>query len=396
MSSSSSTSPPLFNISNHIIDTQHIREYPHATKSTNDALTLAVKQYTPKSNPNPQSGDLTIVGAHGTGFPKELYEPIWEELYTRLQSQGGASGLRNAEVLGNDPSWFDHARDLLYMINQFKAEMPSPIVGIGHSLGAGQLALLSLLHPRLLSSLILVEPVIEKDIQTGKGLAFVKQSLARKDAWASREDAGAYFAKQYRRWDARVLRQWVQYGLRDVPFENKDENETDGGSSNNNNSPGSTAGVALVTSRHQEVTQYLRPNFQGKKPLSSTLSPDDSVHDATFHPDVIGPEHAIAPFYRYEPLILWKMLKQIRPSVLYLFGEKSPISTPDLRAEKLHRTGSGIGGSGGCKRGMVKEVTIAGAGHHLPFERVSRVAGETAGWLKGEMESSRRREGSKL
>lgn len=36
-------------------------------------------------------------------------------------------------------SWFDHARDLLFMINQFKANMPSPIVGIGHSLGAGQL-----------------------------------------------------------------------------------------------------------------------------------------------------------------------------------------------------------------------------------------------------------------
>jgi hypothetical protein len=35
-----------------------------------DVLYLAVKQYTPLSNPNPQSGDVTIIGAHANGFPK--------------------------------------------------------------------------------------------------------------------------------------------------------------------------------------------------------------------------------------------------------------------------------------------------------------------------------------
>jgi isocitrate dehydrogenase kinase/phosphatase len=36
-------------------------------------------------------------------------------------------------------SWLDHSRDLLYMINQFRHDMPQPIVGVGHSMGAGQL-----------------------------------------------------------------------------------------------------------------------------------------------------------------------------------------------------------------------------------------------------------------
>lgn len=65
------TSP--FIITEHIIDGQHIREYPHATRTGEDFLKLSVKRYTPKSNPNPQPGDVTIIGAHGSGFPKVSY-----------------------------------------------------------------------------------------------------------------------------------------------------------------------------------------------------------------------------------------------------------------------------------------------------------------------------------
>ena len=36
-------------------------------------------------------------------------------------------------------SWWDHGRDLLYLINQFQDEMPHPIVGVGHSVGASHL-----------------------------------------------------------------------------------------------------------------------------------------------------------------------------------------------------------------------------------------------------------------
>lgn len=62
--------PSPFNITEHVVDCQHIREYARATRSTNDALKLAVKQYTPKSNPNPQPGDVTIIGATSVGSPK--------------------------------------------------------------------------------------------------------------------------------------------------------------------------------------------------------------------------------------------------------------------------------------------------------------------------------------
>lgn len=60
-----------FRIIEHVIEAGHIREYARATlDSQEDVLHLAIKQYIPLSNPNPQPGDVTIIGAHANGFPK--------------------------------------------------------------------------------------------------------------------------------------------------------------------------------------------------------------------------------------------------------------------------------------------------------------------------------------
>lgn len=37
-------------------------------------------------------------------------------------------------------SWFDHPRDLLHLVNVKRADMPRPIVGIGHSMGGAHLS----------------------------------------------------------------------------------------------------------------------------------------------------------------------------------------------------------------------------------------------------------------
>jgi alpha-beta hydrolase superfamily lysophospholipase len=84
---------------------------------------------------------------------KELYEPFWDELLNRSKLDGynirgiwiadvanqGQSAILNEEKMGDDPSWFDHSRDLLHLINIFRAEMPRPLVGVGHSMGGCQL-----------------------------------------------------------------------------------------------------------------------------------------------------------------------------------------------------------------------------------------------------------------
>lgn len=68
----------IFEIKEHIISASHIREYPRATTNRqDDVLLLHVKQYTPKSNPAPQNGDISIIGAHANGFPKAIRAYIY-------------------------------------------------------------------------------------------------------------------------------------------------------------------------------------------------------------------------------------------------------------------------------------------------------------------------------
>ena len=128
-------SSTLFQIQEHVVSCQHIREYPRATADGQDEiLELHVKQYTPLDNPNPRPGDITIIGAHANGFPKvrlqqgwcivdkfpdlmqELYEPLWDEISNRSKSLGfrirgiwiadvanqGMSSVLNEAKLGND------------------------------------------------------------------------------------------------------------------------------------------------------------------------------------------------------------------------------------------------------------------------------------------------------
>ncbi|KAJ5308919.1 hypothetical protein PENANT_c013G04900 [Penicillium antarcticum] len=380
-----------FNVTERIIDGQYIREYPAATVSQ-DSLKLAVKKYTPVDNPNPQPGDVTFIGAHGAGFLKELYEPLWEDLLIQSGKDGfriravwiadtanlGASGIHNEEILGNDPSWFDHSRDLMCMINHFRDEMPQPIIGIGHSMGAGQLVLLSLMHPRLFASLILVEPVIAKDIFSGYAPQLTLMSLKQRDTWPSKSAAIQAASKTYKRWDSRVLERWNKHGYRSLPAPAYPQKYPE----NSQSDPP----VTLKNSKYQEVLHYLRPNYSGKSPPEQGDPRNDAAYDPVFYPDIIGPAYATSPFYRSEGPIAWKMVKHVRPPLLYVFGEKSPMSTPEKRAGLLKRTGTGLGGNGGAKRARVKEVVIQGTGHMLPLEMVAETANAVGPWVAQEID----------
>ncbi|OJJ65865.1 hypothetical protein ASPBRDRAFT_60214 [Aspergillus brasiliensis CBS 101740] len=73
----------------HTVPCQHIREYPAATARTQeDILHLAVKQYIPTINPTPLPGDLTIVIAPGTGYPKAFYQTWDSRVFARLVAYG--------------------------------------------------------------------------------------------------------------------------------------------------------------------------------------------------------------------------------------------------------------------------------------------------------------------
>ncbi|GAB7365530.1 hypothetical protein MBLNU230_g6603t1 [Neophaeotheca triangularis] len=393
-------SSSVFRVQEHKIPGSHIREYPNALANDQEEVVhLAVKQYTPLDNTSTNGRSITIVGAHANAFPKELYEPLWDELYSRLGSKGitvrnifiadvahqGQSGVINEQKLGNDPSWMDHARDLFLMINHFRSEMKRPLVGIGHSMGGAQLVNLAYMHPRLLSSLILIDPVILRVQSMDGNFGPARASTKRRDKWPSRKEAEAGFkrSKFYQAWDARVLDLWLKYGLRDTPTplypaagSSPSHPQTAKADSN-----GSTdAEVTLTTTKHQEVFTFQRANW----PTESHPYPNTDPNPTT-HPDIDPTSSPNAPFYRGEPIATFKRLPTLRPTVQYIFGEESPLSAPILCADKMAVTGVGVGGSGGARKGRVRQVTVKGAGHLIPMEKVEETAGHCVDWLVPEM-----------
>ncbi|KAJ5983802.1 hypothetical protein N7481_005901 [Penicillium waksmanii] len=387
-----------FRIVEHVVPGQHIREYPAATaNSQEEPLNLAVKQYIPLDNPNPQPGDVTILAAHANGFPKELYEPLWEEIHARAKDAGfrirsiwmadvaweGESSVLNEHILGNDPSWFDHPRDLLHLVNVKRAEMPRPIIGVGHSFGGAHLTQLSLMHPRLFHSLVLLDPVVQRQSTQLDGLSLEenKQIIAkttqlstyRRDLWPSRKAAEEGFKRSpfYQTWDPRVLERWVKYGLRDLPTLHHpldDKTVTD-----KNNLP-----VTLRTPFHHEVFTFSRPNYNhipgSGKPVNRVTHPDLDPNNKQSH-----------PFYRPEPVRIFSQLPFLRPSVLYIFGGKSDMCLPWMMADKLEHTGVGVGGSGGVAAGRVRDVLLKDKGHLLAQEAVNECADAAVAWMAPEL-----------
>ncbi|KAF9696233.1 hypothetical protein EKO04_006081 [Ascochyta lentis] len=381
-----------FRLDEHKIEASHIRNFPRALSThENDTLYLAIKQYTPLDNPNPQDGDITIIGAHANGFPKELYEPLWDELLQRSQGYGfkirsiwiadvtyqGHSSVLNEGKLGNDPSWLDHSRDLLHMVNTFARQMPRPLIGVGHSMGGAHLANLAFLHPRLFESLILIDPVIQGKVSLVGNVRPAFASAKRRDLWPSRAEAAKSFKKSkfYQAWDPRVLDCWIEHGLRDTPTKlYPDAKERQ---------------VTLTTTKHQEVMTFLRPNFRNRGGETEHDSADFTLTNPKLnrrtHADITPDEQPQEPFYRGESTIVFNQLPALKPSVLYIFGGKSSLTNDAIIEEKLAKTGSGVGGSGGRAEGRVDSVLLHDAGHLIPMEKVVETAEHTAKWIGKEM-----------
>ncbi|KAF1939523.1 alpha/beta-hydrolase [Clathrospora elynae] len=386
-------SSDLFRIDEHKIEASHIRGFPRSTATSQDeVLYLAVKQYTPLSNTGPKPGDITIVAAHANAFPKELYEPLWDELLKRCEQYGfgiraiwiadvvhqGWSSVLNEDKLGNDPSWLDHSRDLLHMVNIFHAQMPRPLIGVGHSMGGCQLANLALLHPRLFESLILIDPVIQSKVSVNGNISPAAASAHRRERWPSREEAAKSFGKSkfYQAWDSRVLDRWVKYGLRDLPtklFPDAKAPE-----------------VTLTTTKHQEVLTFLRPNFPARpgdtEPSSADYTLSNPKLNRRTHADITPYAEPQSPFYRGECTMVFNQLSSLRPSVLYIFGSESFLTTDAIIEEKMVKTGSGVGGSGGRAEGRVANVMVQDAGHLIPMEKVEESAEHISKWISKEME----------
>lgn len=237
-------------------------------------------------------------------------------------------------------------------------------------MGGNHLVNLALIHPRLISTLILMDPVIQfhasqpPSPETGPGPAYA--STFRRDLWPSRAAAEEAFRKQkfYQSWDPRVFDCWLKFGIRETPTQLY---------------PNEKGAVTLTTTKHQECFTFLRPSWEGMNEDKET------IRDLSLIPDMRPDSLVKFPFYRPEPPNTMLRLGELRPSVLYIFGGTSPMSSPPERKRKMDMTGVGTGGSGGAKAGRVSEVTLEGIGHLVAMEASEQCADAIVHWVGPEV-----------
>ncbi|KAF2127400.1 alpha/beta-hydrolase [Dothidotthia symphoricarpi CBS 119687] len=385
-----------FNVIEHRAPCSHIREYARATSCLDeDELYLAVKQYVPRvkvSGDRQRGTGITLIACHANAFPKELYEPFWDALYEYMQkaekthilsiwiadvANQGQSGIWNEGKLGNEPSWFDHARDILAMVNHFRKDMIQPIVGFGHSMGGVVLLNAALIHPRLFTTLVTFEATVFKNPRQHTSLG-ANPITFRKDQWPSREAAAKSLVRypMFKAFNSTVMDLFLKYGLRDLPTVLYPASIP----------PGSPIPVTLTTTKHQEVLNYTRAAFPPNR--STPLSEFVPTHIA--HPDIGDADwrHPREPFYRPEIPLTFLQLPRLRPSCFWLYGADTTLMPEKFkRDDRTNTTGIGIGGSGGVAQGRVREQVIPGGGHFLPFEQPQSLAENVVGpWFSSEVE----------
>ena len=279
------------------------------------------------------------------------------------------------------------------MVNHFRSQMPRPMIGIGHSMGGHNIVDLSLIHPRLFTSIILLDPVLQRLASARGNFMPAYASTLRRDIWPSREAAAKSFRSKafYKRWDPRALDLWIKHGLRELPTalypeappENcKGQSSASDGSKSSQPSSTSAKPVTLTTTKHQEVLTFLRSNHPAPGESLDAYQPSRRTH-----PDVPSSIlHTAKPFYRAEPILTFAHLPFLRPRCLYMFADQSDLSTEQMVNDRLQATGCGVGGNGGVAQGNVKSVMMEKAGHFFPLEKPDQTAKHFVSWLREDLE----------
>lgn len=252
--------------------------------------------------------------------------------------------------------------------------MPRPLIGLGHSFGGNIITNVALMHPRLFSGLIMIDPVMSRRIRYGPlyGFATMRASSSRRDLWPSRADAERAVRKNkfYATWDPRAVDRMLRFGYRDCPTALY---------------PDAAAGeVTLTTSKHHECFTYYRPTHlgprdpaTGRRAMVRELIPD-ATEDVDNFPNF--------PFYQPPTPVTAARLGELRPSVVWIAGADSQVCPPETRREWMETTGTARGGSGGAPAGRVHEFVVPGTGHLVAMEKPGAVAGRAAAFIREEVD----------
>ncbi|CAK5266241.1 unnamed protein product [Mycena citricolor] len=251
MSSSSLSSHSIaLQSTSHIFDARP--RYPHL---------LTAKRYrapsyaSPPGNSDPRQRQgergVTLVLAHGSGFHKEHYEPVIEDLHRLIAVSSatsraapriddiwavdhpshGEAAILNEEAFHRQGRMDDGAREYGRALHAFLT-LPNAgidvdfskrrLVLVGHSMGAMAMYAPSGIHLTctawLISHLAASPP---PRVFGRRGAGFRRSGAAERDqdVWGSREEAALFVkrGKMWAKWDPRVVEIFLAHGLRSLP-----------------------------------------------------------------------------------------------------------------------------------------------------------------------------------
>lgn len=239
---------------------------------------------------------------------------------------------------------------MLLVVNHFRLSVLHPIIGIGHSVGASQLVSLSLMHPSLFTSLVLIEPIIIRNGLEGGIEKLALAAIKRSWGWKTRGEAEAYFQKVWKNWDMRVRVRWVTSALVSC-----DVDKVEGG-------------TELAWTRLQELDSYMdSPELRA---VADGVSLEGGKGSVAWTP--------------YPPQI-WERVRDDAVHVLFVCGSESAQHGESVRHHWRDFTGTNekFWSSGFTRKVQVLEMKDLG--HLAPFEAPDRCAEAVATRLDVEM-----------
>lgn len=169
-----------------------------------------------------------LVFSHANGFPPGAYRVMLEILTgSHTVATFGHRPLWSADDPADLPNWHPMAEDFG---SSLANRGPTPVVGVGHSLGGVLTLLAAAQRPELFSSLILLDPVIFSGLRSffwgwmkrlGQEHRFhlAQGAARRRDRWPDRETVRASWSRKgvFQEWDPRVFDDYLAAGVIDGP-----------------------------------------------------------------------------------------------------------------------------------------------------------------------------------
>jgi pimeloyl-ACP methyl ester carboxylesterase len=153
-----------------------------------------------------------VAFAHATGFCKEVWGPVGEELGGRPFIAWNAPGHGDADEFERPADWWSFARHALDVLEPYDGAA----IGVGHSMGGATLLMAEVLRPGRFRALIVIEPIVfPPPYRRMEHMPLADGALRRRDGFLSPEAiVGNYRNKApFASWDPRVLAAYIDGGF---------------------------------------------------------------------------------------------------------------------------------------------------------------------------------------